>query len=288
MRHKPNMTDEYDREEVEHLGNPPKWMLDALNLNPNYVSWGPGEDYMWRDDESWGSQKIFGSWKEFGPWLLDDMNELVNFYFEIERDSCECVRCGGNGYHPDAQWVTESFYKHSSPFTQQTTQEAIIMEKMIGMGCSFKAGAVGRGNLPDDETLNRYGPEFRAFCKKMASGSGEWQNDLTPDEEKALKKAGRNNIGPLGHDAINRSILIEARLKRFGIPQTCPDCGGHGYIFTEEQAHLNLVLWWLHPRKGCSRGIRVERIKQAELPTVYGFLREAAERNAERFSKIPM
>lgn len=90
-----------------------------------------------------------------------------------------------------------------------------------------------------------------------------------------------------GHDAINRHILIEARLKRFGIPKTCTVCDGHGYEYIEPEAHVNLILWILHPRKGCSCGAEIQRIQQDELKEVFAFLRTAAKRNAERFSKIP-
>jgi hypothetical protein len=60
-----------------------------------------------------------------------------------------------------------------------------------------------------------------------------------------------------------------------------------GYVYTEDTAHVNLVLWLLHPRKGCSRGVEIQRIQQEDLPEVFEYLRKAADRNAERFSKIP-
>ncbi len=62
---------------------------------------------------------------------------------------------------------------------------------------------------------------------------------------------------------------------------------GSGYVHTAPAAHVSLTLWWLHPRKGCSRGIEITNIEQGDLPAVFAFLRQAAERNAERFSKIP-
>ena len=67
---------------------------------------------------------------------------------------------------------------------------------------------------------------------------------------------------------------------------TCPTSEGHGNLFTGP-AYLTLVLWVLHPRKGCSRGVEVNHIEQDELPAVYSYLRQAAERNATRFSLVP-
>jgi len=61
-----------------------KWMLDLLKLNPAYTSWGPYEDYMSGPKDGWSSPQFRDGWKacDFG---LDDLNEVVNFYFEIER-----------------------------------------------------------------------------------------------------------------------------------------------------------------------------------------------------------
>lgn len=84
----------------------------------------------------------------------------------------------------------------------------------------------------------------------------------------------------------NRWILIKQRLQRLGMPQDCPTCKGHGHVFTGP-ARLDLTLWFLHPRKGCSRGVEVQDIQEQQLPEVYIYLRQAAERNAERFSLVP-
>ena len=90
-----------------------------------------------------------------------------------------------------------------------------------------------------------------------------------------------------GHDTINKWICVEAMAKEMGVYGKCEHCGGDGRLFTEPAAHLNLILWVLHPRKGCSRGVEVKNIQEGELPDIYKYLRTAAERNAERFSKLP-
>jgi hypothetical protein len=160
--------------------------------------------------------------------------------------------------------------------------------------------ALGFGGYPTEETLGKYGPAFRAFCEQMRT-RGHWHDDITEDEAEALIAERRKEPGMTasdinaqerrggfcGHDCINRWILIKRRCERLGVPVHCPACEGHGYIHTEPGAHVSLTLWWLHPRKGCSRGIEVERLQQSELPAVFDFLREAAERNAQRFSKLP-
>lgn len=295
MRHYP--IDEYDKKDLAELNAEP-WQVELLKKNPAYVCWGPHEDYMWKDGTGWDAAQTFASWKEFGPWKLDDYNEIVNFYFEIGRESKPCETCNGLGYHPDAQWISESFYNHSTPFRDRTLDELQAKAVLAGFGAACPKPATVGHHYPTVEVLERYGPAFIEFCEEMRNGEA-WHNKITDDEFDVLKKENRcwdfkttaevnianNRSGLDSHDAINRGILIEARCKRLGVPLHCETCKGNAYTFTAPKAHTNLVLWVLHPRKGCSRGVEI-RIKQQDLPEVYKLLRMAAKRNAKRFSKI--
>lgn len=237
----------FDEEEAKNLNAEP-WQLDLLKLNPSYVSWGPHEDYMWKEGSGWDSRQIFQAWGDFGPWKLDELNEVVNFYFSVNRASEECTGCCGNGYHKDAQAVVNTFYSHMNPrgehWNDNITQDEV--EALIG------AGRVPAGSTAED-----------------------------------INAQNRPGARAMGHDAINRHILIRARLQRLGITDDCDRCSGNGYVYTEPAAHACLTLWILHPRKGCSRGVLIERVEQRDLPAIFSFLREAAERNAQRFSSIP-
>lgn len=294
MRNYP--TDEYDQKELARLNCEP-WQVELLKLNPGYCSWGPHEDYMWKEGSGWDSRVIVENWKAFN-FELDDLNECVNFYFQLNRESKDCPVCNGNGCHPDAQWISESFYGHSTPFRRQNARELESIAVLASFGGEGPKRAVS--GFPSGEVLERYGREFRDFCEEMRSGGGEWHHKITDDEYEALKASNRHRKaksasevnaieragGMDGHDAINRGILIEARCKRLGVPHYCEECEGHASVFTEPKAHVTLVLWMLHPRKGCSRGVEVTRIEESELPAVRAYLRKAADRNAERFSRI--
>lgn len=162
----------------------------------------------------------------------------------------------------------------------------------------------GHAAYPEETTLAKYGPAFREFCAAMRAGDGFWRDKITQDELEALIKHKRVKSGAtlaeindangegkrssflLSHDAINRGILVDARCARLGVPYQCPTCIGHGYVYTAPTAHVSLVLWWLHPRKGCSRGIEITRIEQCDLPAIRTFLLDAAKRNAERFAGL--
>ena len=99
----------YDQEDAERI-NAEQWQLDLLKLNPEYVHWGPYEDYMIKES-GWDSRQFFDDWDSFGPWELNELNEC-KFYFSVNRKSEECKICGGNGYHSDAQEIVNTFYAH--------------------------------------------------------------------------------------------------------------------------------------------------------------------------------
>lgn len=220
--------DDLDDGELEEL-KAEGWMVELISLNPDYVYWGPHEDYMsgGRRD-SWNSPVFSTSWKDF-QLTLDELNECVNFYFEAERASKNCETCGGEGFNPETRKISDIFYDFKGSF----------------MG--------GKG-----------------------SGNERWCDKITLWEKKG---------GMGGHDGINRHILIRARAKRLGVYGMCPECEGKGHIYTADKAVLTLVLWILHPRKGCSRGWEIKDIQKKDTQAILTFLREAADRNFQRFQK---
>lgn len=240
----------YDEEELKEL-NAEGWQGALLKLNPQYLGWGPHEDAMLKEGPGRDSRQLFETWSEFGPWELDDLNECVNFYFSVNRENVECECCGGDGYHLDAREIVDTFYAHSNAKGEQW-----------------------KDKITEDEV--------EALLE--AGRLWEWKGKKKPTA--AEVNAAYSAPGAMGHDAINRHILIRTRLKRLGITELCDKCGGHGYVFTAPTAHVSLTLWWLHPRKGCSRGIEIKRIEAEELPDVMDFLKQAAGRNAARFAAV--
>jgi len=233
----------YDIEEAAKIKAEP-WQLDLLAMNPSYTCWGPFEDYMSNEGSGWDRRQLFDTWSDFGPWKLDDLNEVVNFYFSVNREAKDCETCEGTGLTEQANQLSRDFHNGWSKHLVQDEVDALWEE----------------GRL-----------HYKFKEKPTAEQVNEW----------AINARG------LGHDATNRCVCPDARTKRLGIEKHCPVCGGDGYIYTSEVAHVSLTLWILHPRKGCSRGVEVANIQRSELPAVFAYLREAADRNANRFSKIP-
>ena len=89
----------YDMEDVERL-RAPEWMVELLKLNPEYVFWGPNEDCMCVGGRGWMSEIFVDSWSEFDI-HLNELNEVVHWYFRIDRDEVRCGTCGGSGYNPE-------------------------------------------------------------------------------------------------------------------------------------------------------------------------------------------
>jgi hypothetical protein len=156
-------------------------------------------------------------------------------------------------------------------------------------------GSIENGRKPDGATGRRWldkitQDEVDALVEagrlRKWTESG-WQTvPRTAAEVNAANAAGARHDHGLKHDGINRGILIETRAKRLGVWGLCPSCEGHGTVFTAPHGHLNVVLWILHPRKGCSRGVRVRNLSSVDAEAVKQWLARAAKRNTQRFEKV--
>ena len=266
--------DKYDRKELANL-RAPSWMLPLLKLNPGYCHWGPGEDYMDYPKEGeeskggWRSSVVHETWADSAP-MLDELNEVVNFYFAIERAAKPCEACDQSGSNPETKKISDDFYGNYMESDPNRWCDKITQDE---------ADALVAGNRLHDLTSH------------YVAGEGWVKNDPpTPVTAEMVNALNRQNaprgMGFMQHDAINRWILVETRAKRLGVYGKCQECGGEGHIYTEPEAKLQLTLWVLHPRKGASRGWLIKDVKQTELPEVFAFLKQAADRNAERFAKV--
>lgn len=245
--------------EVEEL-NAKDWMIECLKMNPDYLGWGVYEDYMSSDNGGWDSRVIVDCWDDFN-FQLDDLNEMVNFYFSLERDNCQCHKCEGCGYNEETKKIYDDWYdlantgrRWDSKLTQHEVDALVDANRLFNFTHNF---VKGQGWV---EKSPKYVP--------------------TADEVNAWNSRG------LGHDSINKYICVKARAQREGVFGHCDTCNGDGYIFTEDNGRLAITFWILHPRKGCSRGVMVKNIKETELDKVKKYILDAKNRNNDRFSKV--
>lgn len=146
MRYYP--TDKSDWEEIKDLGlRKNDWRVNALKKNPSYLSWGNHEDYMC-SRTGWESPVELESVDKL--WGLDELNELVNFYFNIHRDSKDCERCDGSGYNAATKKLSDDWYDFANRGTRwcdKITQDEVQALWDAGRLRDFK-------NIPTAEEVN--------------------------------------------------------------------------------------------------------------------------------------
>lgn len=269
MRHY-DKNDKYDRDYAKKLKAEP-WMLELIKLNKHYTAWGCFEDYMYREDAGWESRSILQTFDEM--WGLDDLNECVNYYFNVTRAHKKCVECNESGYNPETKKISDTFYDFEGTgnrWCDKITQDEV--EALVKHG--RLRDVVGRSCYYDEELNTWIG----------------WENnvkiEIEPPTMPLAEDINENERTGMGHDAIDRAILIETRAKRLRVFGYCEYCKGNGYIYTSDTAKLGLQLWILHPRKGCSKGVYIENIKQEDLPKVKKYLLEARDRLNNIFKNV--
>jgi len=269
MRSVPDLNEKYDAKEWADL-NAPAWMLDLLGKNPEYNSWGNGEDYMCSGEgKGWGSSQEIASVSEL--YGLDELNELVNFHFQVVRNSHTCPECDGTGLNKATKQIDDDWYDFDHTGRRWSNN---ITDVEVRALCEA-------GRLSD------FIPHVH-FDKDIGAWK-EWGKDGKivdcPVFPSAQAVNEWSNKG-MGHDAINKWVAVEARANHLGVYGKCEVCEGNGHIYDEKHGHLELQMWLIHPRKGASRGVLLTNIKEDEVSTVLAHLKNAAKRNADRFSKI--
>lgn len=235
---------EYFEESELARYNAEPWMIDCLDLNPEYTCWGPGDDYMSAPKHA--DRYRLKGWGD-APMLTDNVI-IPHFYFELRRDNRDCEHCHGTGQNPETYELDRTFYDFEG--TGKRWCDKITQDEVDALIENKRLSDLTRGgHHPTAEEVNA------------------WER-------------GRKGIG---HDAINRWILIETRAKRLGVYGDCEHCD-RGTVYLEDIGHLSLCLWYLDTDTGISNGWHLERIEKNELPEVMSFLKECSDRNASFFA----
>ncbi len=282
MRTYPSPTNKDDQEYLQNLNAKP-WQIELLRANPTYVHWGCYEDYMSVEGERWTSRIIIPTWKQYvQEWGLNELNELVNFYFQVYRKGHQCEHCDGSAYNPATKELADTWYNHDRVMDGRKRWCDKITD--IEVAALMRSGRISDvsgfhghfdeenqtwvefvGDFPNKKKVNCEQPPFPS-----AESVNEWQ---------------RSGHVLDGHDAINKAICVHARAEHLGVYGLCEHCYD-GFKYDEPEAKVGLQLWFIHPRKGASRGVYIEEVLQTDLEAVLNHLREARERNHERFEKI--
>lgn len=141
------------------------------------------------------------------------MNKLWEGYLSPAVDWPECDKCGGDGIHPFAKPIAETFYALDLPgMADDPVRSGYRWCDKLTQGEVNHLLAEGR---------------LRTWVKDDSDRGGGWESLPRTAEEV--------NAEPLQHDGINRCILIEYRCARLGLPYYCDGCDGEGRIATAEQ-----------------------------------------------------
>lgn len=268
----------YDEDDAQVL-KAEQWQLDLLETNPTYPHWGNYEDYM-SDGSGWSAPVEYDNWGS--QFRLDDLNELVNFYFEIRRENHQCPHCEGTGLNHETKKISEEWYSFDNTEYINISRDRRYNNKAwcyhlteIEVEALVKAGRLS--DLMD--AWYRYNEGAWARFQDKEWHPCEKPEYPTPEKVNAWAKTG------MGHDAINQWTAVRARAEHLGVYGVCTHCED-GVIYEEPFARVGIQLWYLHPIKGCSRGVYIKNITQEDIPSVFAYLIEAKERNSDRFAKI--
>lgn len=125
----------------------------------------------------------------------------------------ECGKCGGDGIHPFAKPIAETFYALDLPgMADDPVRKRYLWSDKITQDEVDHLLAEGRLSTWVGDDTDR---------------GGHW--------ETLPRSAEEINANSMQHDGINRMILIEYRCNRLGIPYWCDGCEGEGTIATAEQ-----------------------------------------------------
>lgn len=142
-----------------------------------------------------------------------------------------CSACDGTGYSPEAKAVADTFYPH-----------------MIG---GPRADALAWHNKIGQAEVDNLVEAGRLWDFTRHVGRDGWEDNDPPTHPTAADvNAWEGRGGLVGHDAINRGILVRFRCERLGIAVKCPVCEGHGSVGTPEQREAYEAWEWTQPPEG--------------------------------------
>jgi hypothetical protein len=272
----------YDLEETKEL-NAEEWQLECLKKNPGYCSWGNYEDYMTDKNSQWGSPIELESVSEL--WELDELNELVNFYFEVKRANIPCEHCDQTGLNPETKQLRDDWYS----FDKEEWININRNRRYNNKAWQYHLTEVEIKELVKAGRLNDLISVICYYDKETEKWYG-WidgeKQEIEEPEYPLPEKVNAWAIKGMGHDSINQWVAVKARARHLGVYGHCEHCDGVGYIYTEPKAKLSLQMWFIHPRKGSSRGVYLKNIEQNEVEKVVEYLKKARQRNYDRFEKL--
>jgi hypothetical protein len=145
------------------------------------------------------------------------IGQIWTGYINPYTPPAPCKACDRTGFNPATRRLEEDFYGRG----QEGWQHSITQDEV--------AALVTAGRLHD--LACTWTPRKQ---NEDGTWSGGWEPKLTETGEQYMPTAEEVNhwsrTEPMGHDGVNRWILVETRAKRLGIYGKCEYCNGEGEL----------------------------------------------------------
>lgn len=167
-----------------------------------------------------------------------------------------CTACDGSGYSPEAKRLQDRWHGYipfnpaetgSEPFTVDTPEVRAFAERNVKQAPNFYGtdkSAVLRESQRLLELWNGCWSHHLAqedvdvliaegrlldFTHSWSKEDRKWR-PIEPTPVVTAAQVNRWSLTGVGHDAINRWIVVRAKCEREGLAVECAACGGHGSI----------------------------------------------------------
>jgi hypothetical protein len=153
-----------------------------------------------------------GEWPACETCCYEELPTFMSTFFPTPRH--------GTGLTPEAYAISQTFYPH-----------------MIGGPMAQKLAWCDKLGQAEVDRLIEKGRLLTLVQREPTEDNPrDWEWLPLPRKAEEVNAANRPGArGMSGHDAINRSYLIQFRCERLGIVMQCPACEGHGDIATAAQ-----------------------------------------------------
>ncbi len=148
-------------------------------------------------------------------------------------DCQECEACSGTGYNEATKKISDMWYNFDNEYEQKWCYN-LSQEDVDALVEADRLWDFTRRPINDKQK--------EVVEKKLEDGGNSWlpyDNGYEPTAEEVNEWA-RNGMG---HDAINKSICVEARAKREGVWGYCELCEGSGRVFATDEIEKKHKQW---------------------------------------------
>jgi len=151
----------------------------------------------------------------------------------------ECENCAGTGCSSDYRELEKKWYSFANakyeqnPFRRNARYNVNAWKNNISQE---DVDALIQGDRLWDFTRVALNEAQREIIRKKTES---WGNNWLPFNNGYLPTAAevnKWNLEGVGHDSINKVIIIKARLKKQGLSYKCEHCSGSGVCFENEEA----------------------------------------------------